>query len=348
MKFLIDSGSGIGDMIQFLSMARAIKEQMPNTTVDLIMRGSKQVMETNQQIINCQNYVDNLYWYSSKSILHDIGLVIKLWKKKYDVGFVRVELVSGTKSLWIYFIMRIIGCIKIIGTGTNKVDTIVHIPPGTHYLKRNSLLLEAAGICGRNNALSINKEALDSTWLNSLNIRKESVVVGLSLGTNSFLWKEKTKALVYDVKSWSYENWFNLAETLSEKGIIVILIGGAKERNDIEELGLSFPNKTNILDFVNKTTICQSLTLLNRCNLVIGSEGGMMHCASALGVKVLTIFGGSDYKIFNPGGENSPIVSLNLDCSPCIHSSAGAHCTNRKCLNDISVNMVVDAAVNLL
>ena len=43
MKYIIHTGPGIGDIIQFLSMARAIKENDPDARVDLLMRGSDKV-----------------------------------------------------------------------------------------------------------------------------------------------------------------------------------------------------------------------------------------------------------------------------------------------------------------
>ena len=54
MKYIIHTGPGIGDIIQFLSMARAIKENDPDARVDLLMRGSDKVLRLNNQILECQ------------------------------------------------------------------------------------------------------------------------------------------------------------------------------------------------------------------------------------------------------------------------------------------------------
>ena len=56
MKYIIHTGPGIGDIIQFLSMARAIKENDPDARVDLLMRGSDKVLRLNNQILECQKY----------------------------------------------------------------------------------------------------------------------------------------------------------------------------------------------------------------------------------------------------------------------------------------------------
>ena len=342
MRYIIHTGPGIGDIIQFLSMARAIKESDSDARVDLLMRGSDSILRLNNQILECQNYVDKLYWYSAKEVKHDIGLLIELLKNHYDYGFVRIGNVSGEPSLWIYHIMRLVRCKKIIGCGTDKVDTVVELPERVHYLVRNNLLLNAIDIEGRKDAVSIDKKKLDSLWLEKLNIGREEKVVGLSLGTNPMVWKEGGQAIKYDVKSWPYEKWLELTKQLIELGYKVILIGGPKERKEISEKGITFPKDSNVTDLVGKTSIKESLTIISRCSLMVGAEGGMMHCASAVGTPTLTIFGGSDYKMWNPSGSSSEIVNLNLDCAPCFCTSRGAHCKNHRCLEDITPKMVTE------
>lgn len=347
MRFLIHTGPGIGDIIQFLSMARAIKEQYSDSVVDFLMRGSEQTLNLNNQILECQDYADTLYWYSSKAIKHDAELIISLYRKHYDFGIVRIGNVNGDISQWIYKIMRIARCKTIIGYGTDKVDIKVDIPERAHYLTRNEMLLQAAGINARKNAISINKKKLDINWLKTLKIPPKAKVIGLSLGTNSMSWNENGNTIAYDVKSWAMEKWIKLTKILVQDGFCVLLIGGKKEQQEISNLGIVIPGNKQIIDLVGKTSIKQSLTAISRCTLMVGSEGGMMHCASALGIKTLTIFGGSDYKMWNPGGTDSPIVNLDLDCSPCFCTSRGANCRDHKCLESISIDVVHKQVIKL-
>ena len=347
MRVLIHSGPGIGDVIQFLSMARAIKEQVPGSTVDLLIRGSDNTYKLDKQIIECQDYVNDIYWYSSRKIVHDINLIFKLRKNRYDYGIVRIGNVSNNEpSFWIYRVMRLGGCKKIVGCGTDKVDIRVWIPNRTHYLKRNSMLLEPLGIKGRENAIAINKNKLDMTWVHSLGIDHQSCVIGISLGSNPMYWTENGKSIKYDVKSWPYSYWMELTKRLIKQGYCVILLGGKRE----EEISRFLINEAEekLFNMAGKTSIKQSLSLINMCNIVVGCEGGMMHCASSLGVKTLTIFGGSDWKMWNPGGENSDIIRLDCDCSPCFCTAKAAHCESHRCLTDISVDMVFDGIQKIL
>ncbi|MBU5477622.1 glycosyltransferase family 9 protein [Eubacterium sp. MSJ-13] len=348
MHYIIHTGPGIGDIIQFLSMARGIKENDPKARVDLLMRGSAKILALNNQILECQNYVNKLYWYSSKDIRQDIKLLSELLNNRYDYGFVRIGSVSGEPSLWIYRIMRLARCKKIVGYGTDKVDIAVDIPQHSHYLERNRLLLNAIGIKGRDDAISIDESKLDKSWLNKLDIYDGDKIVGLSLGTNSMVWKENGRDIEYDVKSWPYEYWLKLTKQLIELGYKVILIGGIKERNELSEKNIVFPKHNKLIDLVGKTSIKESLTIINRISLLVGAEGGMMHCASAVGTTTLTIFGGSDYKIWNPGGNHSEIINLYLECAPCFCTSQGAHCDNHRCLEKITPEMVLDKIIKMI
>lgn len=348
MKYLIHTGPGIGDVIQFLSMARAIKEQDSTSRVDFLMRADKKMCDIDMQIIQCQEYVDNIYWYNRKNISHSLKTILQIRKMKYDYGFVRIGNVVGKESSWIYKIMRWGKCRQIVGSGTDKVDIPVEIPERSHYLKRNEFMLKAIGVSGRKNAISLDKSKISKEWLGKYDIYSDERIVAFSVGTNPMLWKEQGKTIVYDVKSWNFQNWIKLAKLLAEKEVRVILLGGEKERQEMLNQGIVCPKDPRIIDLIGKTSINQSLSVLANSKLVIGAEGGMMHCASALGVKTLTLMGGSDYKMWNPGGSNSPTINLYLECAPCLFTSRGAHCSNHKCLDGIMAENVAEKAMKLL
>lgn len=348
MKYLIHVGPGIGDMMQFFSMARDIKEQDPNSRVDFIMRGNPLSFMINNQLMECQDYADHLYWYSINAPLHLIKLVCQLlFVGKYDYGIVHIKNISGKKSLWLYRIMRFLRCKRIIGSGYKKLDIVVS-DDNMHYLEYHASLLNAVGIKGNINPISIKIEKLNSRIVETLDIPLNAKVVGISIGTNIMKWKTNGLVYSYDVKSWPYDRWIQLAERLSKKGIVVFVMGGRKEYNEINELRIKITENTNLINFIGKTSIKESLALVGRCDLMVGSEGGMMHCAAALGIKTLTIFGGTDPKKWNPGGPNGNIVFMNYNCGPCFITNKAIECKEHKCLIDITIDMVENRILNLI
>lgn len=350
MNFLIHTGPGIGDMAQKLPMAKAIKLQFPDSQIDFLMKASEPIRNLNLQIIEAQNYVNNLYWYNVNDKLQCLKLLLQLRHNHYDYGFVRdggMKVVSEIPSLWIFRIMRWGGCKKLVGFLKNYVDIFADVPERAHFIERDKLTLKAIGINQDLDPLTIDQSKTDLTYFNSFDrLRNSENIIALSVGTNDYSWTENGNTIIYDVKSWHYEKWLELALELTNLGYDVILMGGKKEKQSFNEKNISIPDNPKIFNFIGNTTLKQSLGVLSKCSLVVGAEGGMMHCAAALGIKTLTVFGGSDYKIWTP--VNGDIISLNLDCSPCFSTAKAAHCNNHKCLDNISVKMVLDKIKSLL
>lgn len=347
-RYLIHTGPGIGDKMQSFSMAKAIKEQEPNARVDLLMRGTKKSYKLGLQLLECQHYVDHLYWYASIVPLHNLKLMIQLYRIGYDYGFVNVGTVTGSRSLWVYRIMRFVNCKTIVGTGYKGLDILVTTSKSCHYLERDALLLKAVGINSCVDTISLDKQKLDEQWLESLSIDPAICLIGFSMGTNSMIWKEKGKTIIYDVKSWSYDCWIQLAVRLVNRDFMIALIGGEKERNEMVTQCVNIPSNPLIINLVGCTSIKQSLAIIGRCSLMVGAEGGMMHSASALGIPTLTIIGGSDRQRWNPGGPDNPTVDLHTPCSPCFATRRAAFCKEHKCLEGITVDMVEEKICKLM
>ncbi len=349
-KYIIQSSAGIGDIIQILSMARSIKEKEPDSRVDLLMGGDKKRFEINNQIINLQSYIDNIYRYHSKEFFVNVKTLLSLMMNQYHYGFVFVGAGSDSigKSLWPYYIMKLAWCKKIIASNYDKADINADIPPNIHYLKRNAIMLSKIQVKGRNNAESIDMNKIEDNSIKRFKLSNCKQRVVISLGTNPVIWRDKHKHFTYDVKSWSYSNWINLANKLADRNIEVVLLGGIKEKRGLESESVYSDMNKSIVNMAGQTSIMQSFAVLKKSDLVVGAEGGMMHCASAIGKRTLTLFAGSDERRWNPGGENGDTINLHLPCSPCLHTERGAYCHNHKCLNGILPDMVYTKILDIL
>jgi len=95
-------------------------------------------------------------------------------------------------------------------------------------------------------------------------------------------------------------------------------------------------------------------TLLERCDLFIGNDSGMMHLASMVNTPVVGIYGPGSPLTSGPfmDPEKIEIVSKNFDCSPCRQKffkecKPSPH-NKPYCLEDISVKDVAEAVDRLL
>ena len=272
-----------------------------------------------------------------------MSLLYTLRNKRYDIGIITVENTLARKSNWIYLIMKIAGCKKLIGSGEARLDINIDIPPRTHYFDRINRYLKKIGVDEISDYNSIADNALPIDWAISIGINKEKQTVAIITGVKAMASKKHSQGEEYDVKSWGFENWIELSHLLSNKGLNVILIGGKNEKMKMESDGIVVPAGEGIINMVGKTSILESLALLKISNLVIGGEGGMVHCAAAIGINTLTIFGGTDYKVFEPrGGKIAEIIVSDIDCYPCYGTEKAVQCEKHRCLESISVRKVYE------
>ena len=106
--------------------------------------------------------------------------------------------------------------------------------------------------------------------------------------------------------------------------------------------------------FVINSSLKLAAALIQKCNLFISNDSGLMHIATAMGVKTIVIFGPTNYKRTAPYGENCYIVRKKLPCSSCLtypfySTSSAINCKkNTKCIKEIKVNEVMDKIDKLL
>lgn len=143
-------------------------------------------------------------------------------------------------------------------------------------------------------------------------------------------------------KRWEPARWVELLRRL---GGTPVLLGSPGER------GLAAAIAAGLGGVARDTTgntIDEALALLARCDLVLGGDTGLVHCARALGRPALLLFGPTA-----PGRHRllpaEKAVSLGLDCQPC-HDHGPRACPRgrRACLDDLEAAPVEALARSLL
>lgn len=149
----------------------------------------------------------------------------------------------------------------------------------------------------------------------------------------------------WETKRWGPEKYAVLADEMARRGGTVLLLGGPADRAlsaRIAELTLADVRDTT------GNTIAQALALLARCDLVVGGDTGLTHCARALGRPTLVIFGPTDPARHLFGAAALPL-RLGLDCQPC-HDHGPRRCPlgHHRCMAHLSARAVADATGQLL
>jgi lipopolysaccharide heptosyltransferase II len=346
MKFLIFGGPGIGDTIIELSLAKALKQEFPGSTVDLIVSDSLQTYRTILQILDCQDYIRKCWTYSRQHLWKAVELLLLLRREKYDYGFSCPTAFKATALP--SKICRLIGCrsvIKQVGDQTGRIDYPVKIDENFHIVRQYEKLLTVLHSERKLEILVLNPQKITQ----SVEIRrhgKELIVI--CVGTNITICNNtRKKKIIKNIKDWGNQNWVDLASVLSEHGYDVALIGG-KDQKSIENLLCNSTATHQIMNYVGKTSIKESLSILGQADLVVGADTGFMHCAAALNKKTLSLFGGTDPEVWRPYSDKAAIIWNHIQCAPCYGTNNAIQCKRRNCMDSISVNLVYSQILNCL
>jgi heptosyltransferase-2 len=111
-------------------------------------------------------------------------------------------------------------------------------------------------------------------------------------------------------KRWSPDRWSALARRL---GGTPVILGGPAERELAAEIGEGAGPAARD---TTGNSIEEAVAILARCDLVLGGDTGLVHCARALGRPTVILFGPTHVERHLWGPRERPL-SLGLECQPC-------------------------------
>jgi heptosyltransferase-2 len=200
------------------------------------------------------------------------------------------------------------------------------------FVDRALLLAERAGAPG-DPALALGAPAALGAYAERVLAGAARPVIGLVPGAE------------WATKRWAAERFAALAAELVRDGATAVLLGGPSERalaSRIQALaGIPLRDTTG-------NAIDEAVAVLARCDLVVGGDTGLVHCARALGRPALILFGPTAPERHRFTARERA-VSLGLPCQPC-HDHGPAKCPlgHHHCLAQLEVSQVAAAARALL
>jgi heptosyltransferase-2 len=149
-------------------------------------------------------------------------------------------------------------------------------------------------------------------------------------------------------KRWPIESFEKVISFILVRydNIRIVVIGTKKD----SPLGAKLVNldPRRVSNLAGLTTIAQSAALLQRCNLLLGNDGGAMHLGDAMGCKVVSIVPGIEYPdSIEPWHNKTFAVRHPVDCSPCYDFTMCPQHHNR-CMTDLPAGRVIEICTSLL
>ncbi len=204
-----------------------------------------------------------------------------------------------------------------------------------HRVERDLLLLTLAGIPWeyRRPRMSLPESMRDDVRALTQGVPGGGPLVILNPGTSAW----------FPAKRWPVAAWAALADRLrSARPVRVALNLGPDEADmgrAIQELAKLPIHVLPMLSGMRRVAC-----LMQEADLVIGGDTGPVHLASALGRKVLALFGPYDPRLYHPYQHPERAFYHALPCSPCRYRT----CPGRQCMEAITPEEVAQRAEALL
>jgi lipopolysaccharide heptosyltransferase II len=156
-------------------------------------------------------------------------------------------------------------------------------------------------------------------------------------------------------KMWPAENFAGVAsEVWNRHHQPIVLFGSESEVErciEIEGRIRGATRECQVLNLAGKVNLMETAAVMDRCPMVISNDSGLMHLAASRKRSVLAVFGPTVQELgFFPFGTKSLVIeNEGLKCRPCTHIGLTTCPKGHfRCMNDITIERVTDAAHMLL
>lgn len=144
-------------------------------------------------------------------------------------------------------------------------------------------------------------------------------------------------------KHWTIDGWARLVQIVADKYNAVPLFFGSKADLDLVGKIINKAN-TKVVVATGNTTLKQAGALLEKCDLAIAVDTGLMHMAMALNVPTVGLFGPTIWQHFLKK-ENIIYVVKDFPCVPCMRHPT---CQDVDCMVAIKPEDVDEAIGRLI
>lgn len=349
-KILICAYHGIGNFILYTPTIAAIRKYFPQAEIDLQV-GNKTGCE---YVLDGAGYFTKTYDISSKSTWSNwINHIKKIRRSNYDLIINEFHSNSYFLALMVTFSAAKyrVGHVRSPGW-PDRYGFIYNVPvkmqEAQHEVDRYASLGLALGIpeelLNQHPFMYVDKaeQAKAIDFLNSNKINKDTLVIGVQMGTSPTMrWKQ-----------WQPARYRELIIKLIEKfpKACLLMLGAKNEVEMIKEWTKGI--KGNIVIAAGETSLSVAAAMIERCTLLVCNDSGLMHVGVAMQTPVVAIYGPTDYRRTAPLGKiHTMIRKLDIPCSPCFKLEGDAQvttCSHQNCLNTIEVDEVLEAIINKL
>lgn len=333
-NILIYKNGNIGDIITAYPAIRTIRLEYPDANINLLTSPGSKKLTSAASILESQNLIDKIIYYYDGKLF---SLFKQIRKKNFDICFImsddRTHFLRELRNLIFFSFLKIK---YVLGFYVNTIQFFQNSfarkkpYPYQNEVYRN---LESTNIT--------TKPDIDLFEFNhniSLPIEQEIKKINnaLVIATGAKL----------ESKKWNLNNFFEIAKLwIKNKGDIVF-VGNEEDKNDadiiiskIKEWKYRTESMFSVnkdYNFCNKTTLDETIFLIEKSVAMIANDSGPAHLSSLTKTKVITIQASQDFKL-----KWDPYLSTNFVFRP--QRKEICNCSKELCgycINDIQYSDV--------
>jgi ADP-heptose:LPS heptosyltransferase len=148
------------------------------------------------------------------------------------------------------------------------------------------------------------------------------------------------------LREWPLERFATIARYLARTyGMQTVLVGVERERERSQGLAALIDDLAPV-DITGELGLRPTAALMAEAALYVGSDGGAMHIAAAVGTPTVGLFGPGSYHVFSPIGRRTVGITRMFPCSPCAQTTCIR--PNDTCMMAITSDEVIVAIERML
>lgn len=332
MRILLCRSGGIGDVAQTLPFVKYLKNKYPDSSIEYLT--SKPISEL---LKDCCPYIDKV-WIFDKTKQRQVANKILNFSPLTSHLSVQnnIDYFFNLHNSLTFFLFNLFYI---------KAKKFFQYKKNYNY---HSVLNYAITY---NKLISISDLESKILFVNKNNVNELLVLHGLKSEEYVCIVPGVGKARPH--RAWAKENWLELVRQISSmRNEIKFAVLGGKE----EELLIPFfQSNKNMTNLINKLSLVDNAKIISCSKIVVSCDTGMLHLASALGKKVIGLFGPTEPCRFGPfsnvkeaeiiSAKNCQCVGKFKDSKKCKVNKEGE---TGFCMSTITVENVLSKVKNLI
>jgi len=334
-RLLVIRLGAIGDVLLAIPLVRMLKNACPDCAIDFLVKNAYvSLLESNP-------HIDRVLAFSPRGGIREMARMIRRIRDlRYDAvidlqGNLRSRMVTLASRAAIRSRARLNRWRRFLLVHLRWDTYRTPLPVPLKYLRAAPFPVADDGK-GLELWIPADAEANVRFQLEARGIRNQDRIVGLAPGAGRA------------TKRWPAEGFAETGQALSQKGWKIVVVGGEGDSGICGDVHRNI--RMHSADFSGRLSLVETAALIRRCDLLVTNDTGAMHMASAVGTKILAVFGPTTRHFgFFPFRSEAAVIEKPLGCRPCsYHGTERCPKTHFRCMLDISSREAVEQALDLL